>query len=281
MRELERQGLRADHALPAAEPSVPRDRGLRRPRDGPAVAAPRAALAALASYLLIGEACSPLAVVSAHGGSSSPLSSWCWRPAVRTSTPISRSFPTVELGEPAFYPTLQAYGGAPIVGGNDVQILLNGEEIFPALVEAIRAARTSITYAQYFVEEGPVVDDVVEALAERCRAGRAGARPPGRRRHAQHAGPLHRHAARQAGCQVKTFRAARPWALRRANNRNHRRILVVDGRVGFTGGSGVSRKWMGNGRTAGPLARHRRAGRGARRRVDAGGVRRELDGVGR
>jgi len=49
---------------------------------------------------------------------------------------------------------------------------------------------------------------------------------------------------------VKTFRAVRPWALRRANNRNHRRILVVDGRVGFTGGSGVSRKWMGDGRTA-------------------------------
>jgi cardiolipin synthase len=49
---------------------------------------------------------------------------------------------------------------------------------------------------------------------------------------------------------VKRFRPVRPWALRRANNRNHRRILVVDGRVGFTGGSGVSRKWMGDGRTA-------------------------------
>src|ERR671918_2880156 len=63
--------------------------------------------------------------------------------------------PDVELGEVALYPTLQAYAGAPIVRGNDVQILLNGDEIFPAVVTAIRSARTSITYAQYFFEEGP------------------------------------------------------------------------------------------------------------------------------
>jgi cardiolipin synthase len=76
--------------------------------------------------------------------------------------------PAVELGEPAFYPTLQAYAGAPIVGGNGVQILLNGAEIFPAVVAAIRAARTSITYAQYFFEEGPVCEDVIEAVRA-CR----------------------------------------------------------------------------------------------------------------
>lgn len=52
--------------------------------------------------------------------------------------------PTVELGEAAFYPTLEAYGGAPILGDNDVKVLLNGEQIFPALVEAIRSARSSI-----------------------------------------------------------------------------------------------------------------------------------------
>ena len=157
--------------------------------------------------------------------------------------------PAVELGESAFYPTLQAYAGAPIVPGNDVRILLNGDEIFPALVEAIRGARASITYAQYFFDEGPVADDVVAALADRCRAGvRAHVLLDG-------VGSLnmpvrYTDALREAGCEVRTFRAVRPWSLRRANNRNHRRILVVDGRVGFTGGSGVSRKWMGDGRTA-------------------------------
>jgi cardiolipin synthase len=157
--------------------------------------------------------------------------------------------PTVELGESAFQPTLQAYGGAPILPGNDVKILLNGEQIFPAVEEAIRSARTSITYAQYFVDEGPVVDSIVTALAERCRAGipvhvlldGVGALSMPAR---------YNETLKDAGCQVKTFRAVRPWALRRANNRNHRRILVVDGRVAVTGGSGVSKKWMGNGRTA-------------------------------
>ena len=157
--------------------------------------------------------------------------------------------PAVELGEPAFQPTLQAYGGAPILPGNDVKVLLNGDQIFPAIVEAIRGARTSVTYAQYYVDEGPVGEDVVNAMADRCRAGvpvhvlldGVGALSmPGQ----------YRETLNEAGCQVKTFRAVRPWALRRANSRNHRRILVVDGRVGFTGGSGLSRKWMGDGRTA-------------------------------
>src|SRR5262245_14489523 len=143
----------------------------------------------------------------------------------QVNTDVSQ-LPTVELGEPAFYPTLQAYAAAPIVGGNDVQLLLNGEQIFPAMIEAIRAARVSITYAQYFFEDGPVSDDVIHALAERCRAGVAahilvdgvGAlNMPAR----------HTEALRDAGCPAKTFRAVRPWALRRANNRNHRRILVV------------------------------------------------------
>ena len=59
------------------------------------------------------------------------------------------SLPDVELGDPSLYPTLQAYAGAPIVGGNAVTLLLNGEQIFPAIIEAIRGARTSIVYAQY------------------------------------------------------------------------------------------------------------------------------------
>ena len=62
---------------------------------------------------------------------------------------------------------------------------------------------------------------------------------------------------RQAGCKVATFRPLSPLSLlaavglRRDNKRNHRRILVVDGRIGFTGGSGISPKWMGDGRTEG------------------------------
>ena len=55
--------------------------------------------------------------------------------------------------------------------GNSVDVLLNGDQIFPAALEAIRSARKTITYAQYFYEEGPIGVEVAEALAERCRAG--------------------------------------------------------------------------------------------------------------
>ena len=81
------------------------------------------------------------------------------------------ALPDVSLGEPSFFPTLEAYAGAPIVGGNAVQVLLNGEEIFPAMLEAIHSARRTISYAQYFYEDGPVSRDMAQALAERCRAG--------------------------------------------------------------------------------------------------------------
>jgi cardiolipin synthase len=157
------------------------------------------------------------------------------------------SLPDVELGDPSFYPTLQAYAQAPIVGGNAVTILLNGDQIFPALLEAIRAARTSIVYAQYYFEGGSTPQAIAEALAERCRAGI----------------PVHilldgvgalfmpgelRDQMSQAGCEVHSFRPVRPWTLHTTNYRNHRRMLVVDGKIGFTGGSGVGEKWHGDGR---------------------------------
>jgi cardiolipin synthase A/B len=160
------------------------------------------------------------------------------------------ALPDVLLGEPSFFPTLEAYAGAPIVGGNAVEVLLNGEEIFPALVEAIHSARSTISYAQYFYEEGPVARDVAEALAERCRAG------VGVNVLLDGFGTLYMPSEytdlmKRSGCHVVSFRPLGSLAFRKYTNRNHRRILVVDGRVGFTGGSGVSRKWMGNGRIEG------------------------------
>jgi cardiolipin synthase len=157
------------------------------------------------------------------------------------------ALPDVELDDPSFYPTLQAYAGAPIVGGNSATVLLNGDEIFPAVLKEIRAARESIAYAQYFYEDGAIARAVAEALAERCRAGL--------KVHVLLDGvgtlfmPVeYQELMRNAGCEVKSFRPVRPWSLHRANYRNHRRLLVVDGRIGFTGGSGISKKWMGNGK---------------------------------
>jgi cardiolipin synthase len=158
--------------------------------------------------------------------------------------------PNLQLGEPSFFPTLEAYTSAPIMGRNAVDVLLNGEEIFPAMIDAIRGARKTITYAQYYFEDGPVARDIVEALAERCRAG------IGTSILLDAFGALYMPAEyidtmKKSGCHVQIFRPLSPVAWNRANNRLHRRVLVVDGRVGFTGGSGVSRKWMGNGRVEG------------------------------
>ncbi|HEX3179349.1 MAG TPA: phospholipase D-like domain-containing protein [Methylomirabilota bacterium] len=155
--------------------------------------------------------------------------------------------PELALGEPSFFPTLEAYASAPILGGNSAEFLLNGEQIFPAIVEAIHSARKSISYAQYFFEDGPVSRDIAEALAERCRAGL------GVNVLLDAFGTLnipteYTEIMKKSGCHVAYFRPLGQYIFRRYNNRNHRRILVVDGRIGFTGGSGVSRKWMGNGR---------------------------------
>jgi len=81
------------------------------------------------------------------------------------------ALPTLALGEPSFFPTLEAYASAPIVGGNTAELLLNGEHTFPAQLAAIRSAQRTVSYAQYFYEDGPIAREMAEALAERCRAG--------------------------------------------------------------------------------------------------------------
>ena len=160
------------------------------------------------------------------------------------------ALPDLRLGEPSFFPTLEAYTSTPIVAQNRVDVLLNGEEIFPAITDAVRHARRTLNYAQYYFDDGPVARDLVEAIAERCRAG------VGANVLLDGFGTLtmpeeHVESMRRSGCHVETFRPIRPLTLHKTQFRNHRRILVIDGRVGFTGGAGVSRKWMGNGRVHG------------------------------
>ena len=79
--------------------------------------------------------------------------------------------PNLGVTDPSFIPTIEAYASAPGSRGNSVQLLLNGDQIFPAQLAAIRSAKQTITYAQYFYEEGPIPEEIAEAIAERCRAG--------------------------------------------------------------------------------------------------------------
>jgi cardiolipin synthase len=142
----------------------------------------------------------------------------------------------------------------PIVGGNQVKLLFNGDETFPAMIKAIRSARQTINYAQYLYQDGAIAYELAEAFAERCRAGlevnllidsHGGSKIP------KEIPDL----LVNAGCRfewfrrIKIFQFITPWELLRYNYRNHRRILVIDGEIGFTGGHGVSDAWTGDGRT--------------------------------
>jgi cardiolipin synthase len=140
------------------------------------------------------------------------------------------------------------------VSGNRIEILLNGDETFPMMLQEIRRAKTTITFAQYLYEDGSIARDLAQAFAERCRAGvKADILLD---RHGSGKAPSDTIAImKDAGCHVKYFRRVEadgiifPWKLLRYNYRSHRRVLVIDGQIGFTGGYGISEAWPGNGRT--------------------------------
>ena len=165
-----------------------------------------------------------------------------------------QQIPEISLGESTFFPTIEAHTDAPIMAGNRIDVLLNGDETFPVMLREIKAAKSTITFAQYLFEGGTLATEFAQAFAERCRAGiEADILLDD---HGSGKTPAEIIALmRDAGCHVEFFRRVEvpavifPWKLLQYNYRNHRRILVIDGRVGFTGGYGISDTWLGDGRT--------------------------------
>lgn len=146
-----------------------------------------------------------------------------------------------EVCDPQFGRTMSQLLGPPLVGGNSIEILENGVEIFPAMLEAIRSAQRTITFESFVFTQGHVTREFAAALAERARAG------------------VHVHflqdamgcnclrgkemqMLKDAGCEVEIFR----YLALRFNERTHRKLLVIDGKVGFIGGVGISDDWDGN-----------------------------------
>jgi cardiolipin synthase len=151
----------------------------------------------------------------------------------------------VEVGSHSFLRAAEALTAAPISEGNDVELLINGDRIFPALLETIRGAERSVNLLTYVYWKGEPARDVARALCERAAAGVEvnvlldwlGSLPM------EH-GLL--DDMRDAGVKVARFRPMKPYAVRRLNNRTHRKVLVVDGRVGMTGGVGIAEEWSGD-----------------------------------
>ena len=82
-----------------------------------------------------------------------------------------REIPGIVVGEPSFFRTIEAHTDAPIVAGNRIEVLLNGDETFPAMLRDIKAAKWTITFAQYLFEPGTLATEFAQAFAERCRVG--------------------------------------------------------------------------------------------------------------
>lgn len=138
---------------------------------------------------------------------------------------------------------------SPVQKGGTIRLLNNGDEFFPAILAAVAGARHSINVSIYIWEPGKAADMIIDALVERAHAGvevrvlldaLGGLRTP--------RDGIER--LRAAGARVERFRRASFGKLTRFYKRNHRRALVVDGRIGFTGGAAFGDKWLGNAQDA-------------------------------
>jgi cardiolipin synthase len=153
--------------------------------------------------------------------------------------------PLYATSDPQFARTMNMMLGPALLEGNRVTTLLNGEQIFPAMLEAIRGAKKTITFETYIYWSGEVGDLFSAALAERAQAGV--------KVHlmfdAVGSDRIDRDAVRRmqaAGVQIERYNPVRWYTVARMNNRSHRKLLVVDGRIGFTGGVGIADMWRGN-----------------------------------
>ena len=150
------------------------------------------------------------------------------------------------VGDDTFVRTMGNLLGPPLLERNKITVLENGDQIFPAMLEGIRSATRTITFENFLLHEGGISDAFAEALVDRARAG------------------VKVHFLQDAlGCNCLRGRAMD--LIRRSdveleifrflgltmNFRTHRKILVIDGRTGYVGGTGISDDWKGNGRTRG------------------------------
>ena len=149
------------------------------------------------------------------------------------------------VADPQFLRSMGQLLGPALLPGNRVTALHNGDQIFPAMLKAIRAATNTITFETYIYWSGNIGKDFSDALAERARAGvkvhvlldwAGSGKIDGK----------FLDTLKEAGVEVERYHPIRWYTLTRINNRTHRKLLVVDGKTGFTGGVGIADQWTGN-----------------------------------
>ncbi len=149
------------------------------------------------------------------------------------------------VGDAQFDRSLGQLLGPPLLDGNRVQALQNGDEIFPAMLSAIAGAQHSVTLESFIYWQGHVAEQFSDALCERARAGvRVHVLLDGLGCNCLK-GELIRQ-MRRAGVEVQIYNIVELHDIDRLNNRTHRKLLVVDGKIGFTGGVGIADEWSGH-----------------------------------
>lgn len=150
------------------------------------------------------------------------------------------------VADEQFVRTMGVLLGPPLVAGNRVEELLNGDQIFPAMLEAIRSAERTVTFETFIYWSGSIGKAFAEALAERARNGV--------RVHvlldwvgSDRIDQTYLDEMQRAGVEVRRYNKPRWYNVGRLNHRTHRKLLVVDGKIGFTGGVGIADEWLGNG----------------------------------
>lgn len=159
---------------------------------------------------------------------------------------IRRRIPTLYgISDPDFRRSMGCLLGPPLAGGNRASTLLNGDQSFPAMLDAIAGARRSICFETYIYWSGEIGEKFARAISERARAGV--------KTHvlldwvgSGKAKKEYVDQMREAGAEVERYHPLHWYTLTRLNNRTHRRLLVIDGRIGFTGGIGIGEEWTGD-----------------------------------
>jgi cardiolipin synthase len=150
------------------------------------------------------------------------------------------------VGDDVFVRTMGQLLGPPLLQGNRVTVFENGEQIFPALLEAIRSAKRTITFENFLWKEGEISDAFAEALVERANAGVT----VHFLQDALGCDELHGRAMnliRRSPVELEIFR----FMKLTMNFRTHRKLLVIDGKTGYIGGTGIADDWKGDGCTRG------------------------------
>jgi len=144
-----------------------------------------------------------------------------------------------------FQRTMSVLLGPVIVPGNRFATLLNGDEIFPSMLQAIKSAQETISFETYIYWSGDIGKAFADALSQRARGGVKvhvlldwlGSSKMDESLLAE---------MRDAGVDIRRYHEPRWYNLSKLNNRTHRKVLVVDGRIGFTGGVGIAPEWTGH-----------------------------------